>query len=96
MTKINPFLHDCDSALAEAEKLLAMLTDQYQSLDPEIAAVRGRIARLRREVDRLRGLAVPLERGEVDPDRIDRLSHSPWFDRRATPRDDDQPRNVSR
>lgn len=96
MTNINPCLNACDIALTEADNLLAMLADQPESFDPDIAAVRGRVARLRREVDRLRGLAVPLERGEIDPNRIDHLNFSPWFDHRSAPRGDDQPTKFSR
>lgn len=78
MTDLDPCLAGCDAALAEAERMLAMLgaggTD-----DTALAPVRHSIAKLRREVGRLRGLKTPRIRKENDPLWIDLVaSRSPW------------------
>ena len=79
MTDLDPCLLGCDAALAEADLLVAMLSDGADSLDPELSAVRMRIALLRREVDRLRGMATVPARRKIHPDWIDLTSYgSPW------------------
>lgn len=79
MTDLDPCLHGCDAALAEADLLIAMLTDDRATLDPELVAVRTRIASLRREIDRLRGMTPVPTRRRLNPDRIDFSGHgSPW------------------
>ena len=79
MTDLDPCLLGCDSALAEADLLIAMLSDSSDSLDPELTAVRLTITRLRREVDRLRGMPIVPARGKIHPDWIDLSSEgSPW------------------
>ena len=79
MTDLEPFLHGCDCALAEAERLVAMLSDVPDSLEPELLGVRTRITRLRREVDRLRGMPIVPPRRKIHPDWIDLVQNgSPW------------------
>ena len=79
MTDLEPCLLGCDTALAEADLLVAMLSDGADSLDPELSTVRMRIALLRREVDRLRGMATVPARRKIHPDWIDLTSNgSPW------------------
>lgn len=76
MTDLDPFLLDCDTALVEAELLITMLSD---SLDPELAAVRLRIAALRHEVERLRGMATLPVRRKAPPDWSEHTANgSPW------------------
>ncbi len=58
MTDLDPCLLGCDSALAEADLLIAMLEAGPESVEHELSAVRTRIVQLRREVDRLRGLPI--------------------------------------
>lgn len=78
MTDLDHCLLGCDKALAEADSLLVTLSGEPASLDSEITAVRRRIAILRHEVERLRGLA-PRVRRNIHPDWIN-LSNgsSPW------------------
>lgn len=84
MTDLIPCLLGCDTALAEADLLIAMLSVDRDSLGPELVAVRTRIARLRREVDRLRGMPIVPARREIHPDWIDLVSGgSPWSARGA-------------
>lgn len=79
MTDLDPCLLGCDSALAEAEMLIAILDRGPRSLDPEVAAVRLRIARLRREVERLRGMATAPPSKEIPPNWTGLASFaSPW------------------
>ena len=79
MTDLDPCLLGCDNALAEADSLLVMLANSSVSLDPELAAVRLRIARLRREVDRLRGMPIDPDRRKLQPDWIGLTTiGSPW------------------
>ena len=79
MTDLDPCLLGCEVALAKADLLIAMLSDSSDSLDPELSAVRMRIALLRREVDRLRGMATVPARRKIHPDWIDLASNgSPW------------------
>lgn len=79
MTDLDPCLLGCDTALAEADLLISMLSDGADSLDPELSAVRARIALLRREVDRLRGMAIVPARRKIHPDWIDLAGNgSPW------------------
>ncbi len=79
MTDIQPCLAGCDQALAEADLLIACLADFPASLEPELAATRQRIAILRREVDRLRGMTTLPRRRKKHPDWIDLSNNgSPW------------------
>ena len=79
MTGLDPCLIGCDSALAEADLLLVMLGNSPAALDPELAAVRLRIARLRREVDRLRGMPIEPDRRTLQPDWSGSTAiGSPW------------------
>lgn len=86
MTDLDPCLLGCDSALAEADVLIAMLAASPDSLEPELAAVRVQIARLRREVDRLRGMPTVPTRRTSQPDWIELAgSGSPWPPSRSEP-----------
>ena len=79
MTDIEPCLTGCDQALAQADLLIACLANFPASLEPELTATRQRIAALRREVERLRGIySIPAWRN-IHPDWI-HLSDgpSPW------------------
>ena len=79
MTDIEPYLSGCDQALAEADLLLASLADFPASIEPELTATRQRIEALRREVERLRGMATVSPRRKIHPDWIDLASNkSPW------------------
>ena len=79
MTNLEPCLLGCDTALAEAELLIAMLSDGRDSLDPELSAVRLRIVALRHEVERLRGIPTLPVRRTIHPDWIDLAANgSPW------------------
>jgi len=79
MTDLDPCLLGCDSALAEADLLIAMLSDGPGSLEPELSAVRLRIAALRHEIERLRGLPTLPVRRKIHPDWIDLAANgSPW------------------
>lgn len=79
MTDIEPYLLGCDQALAEADLLIASLGDFPASIEPELTATRQRIAALRREVERLRGMATLSPRRKIHPDWIDLASNgSPW------------------
>jgi len=79
MTDLDPCLAGCDAALAEAQALLAML-DGAGLDEAAIAPVRGSIARLRREIDRLRGLKVAPAPRQSDPWWIELGGggESPW------------------
>ena len=66
MNELDPCLAGCDSALGEAERLLAMLA-ATGSAEESLAPVQASIARLRREVDRLRGLKVAPARRKTGP-----------------------------
>ena len=66
MTDLDPCLTGCDSALAEAELLLAMLAASGTN-EAALAPVRESITTLHREVDRLRGLKVAPLRKKADP-----------------------------
>lgn len=79
MTNLDPCLRGCDLALAEADLLIELLSEGCESLDPELTAVRRQIARLRGEVDRLRGMPTLPTRRRVHPDWTDLASaSSPW------------------
>ena len=79
MTDLDPCLLGCDNALAEADLLIAMLSDCPDSLAAELSAVRLRIAALRHEVERLRGMATLPVRRKSPPDWIDLAANgSPW------------------
>ena len=79
MTDIQPCLTGCDRALAEADRLIACLADFPASLEPELTSTRERIAALRLEVERLRGMATVPTRRKIHPDWIDLASEgSPW------------------
>ena len=79
MTNLETWLSGCDKALAEADLLIATLSDFPGALEPELTATRLRISELRREVDRLRGMPAVPQRRKIAPNRID-LSNidSPW------------------
>ena len=66
MNQLEPCLTGCDSALAEAERLLAILA-ATGSAEESLAPAQASIARLRREVDRLRGLKVAPARRKTGP-----------------------------
>lgn len=66
MTDLIPCLAGCDSALAEAELLLALLAASGTD-EAALAPVRMSIANLRREVDRLRGIKVAPARKKSGP-----------------------------
>ena len=84
MPSLDPCLAGCDHALAEADRLIASLAGFPVSLEPELAATRIRIAVLRREVERLRGMTTLPPRRKIHPDRIDLSnSASPWGARQA-------------
>ena len=79
MTNLEPWLSGCDKALAEADLLIATLSDFPASLEPELTATRLRISELRREVDRLRGMPAVPQRRKIHPDWIDLANiDSPW------------------
>ena len=78
MTDLDPCLAGCDSALAEAALLLAILSASGSD-ETALAPVRQSIAKLRREVDRLRGFKVIPARREADPGWMSfGEAHSPW------------------
>ena len=84
MNDIEPCLSGCDQALAEADRLIACLAEFPASLEPELTATRQRIAVLRREVERLRGMTTLPRRRKMHPDWIDLASEgSPWCAREA-------------
>lgn len=79
MTDLDPCLRGCDLALAEADRLVQLLADCPDSLDREIEAVRLRIAVLRSEVERLRGMPALVPSRKVQPKWIDLPGEgSPW------------------
>ena len=79
MTDLDPCLLGCDHALAEADMLIACLANIPASLEPELTATRQRITVLRREVERLRGMATIPARRKIHPDWTDLSSNdSPW------------------
>lgn len=79
MTKLETWLSGCDKALAEADLLIATLSDFPASLEPELTATRLRISDLRHEVDRLRRMSAVPQRRKKAPDRLDLSNiHSPW------------------
>lgn len=69
LTEIEASLAGCDRALAEAEKLVVQLNDIPVEARPEVSVLCVRIAILRREVGRLRGVATVRARLKIDPDR---------------------------
>ena len=78
MTDLDPCLAGCESALAEAEELLAVLAATGCD-EAAVAPIRHSIARLRREVDRLRGLKVPQIPRKADPLWVELGSEeAPW------------------
>lgn len=79
MTDVEPCLAGCEQALAEAEFLLTTLRVIPGSLEPELATVCARIARLRNEVERLRGMTTVRVRRNIHPDWIELAGGStPW------------------
>ena len=79
MTDLDPCLSGCDQALAEAELLLATLQYGPARIEVEMSGIRDRIAILRREVERLRGMRTPPVRKRIEPDRTEMGSNtSPW------------------
>ncbi len=79
MAELQPCLAGCDQALAEAEVLIASLARFPASLDPELAATKLRIAALRHEVERLRGMTTFRVRRKIHPDWIDLANGvTPW------------------
>ncbi|MES2903124.1 MAG: hypothetical protein V4696_02975 [Pseudomonadota bacterium] len=71
MIDFQPYLSGCDQALAEADLLLASLVNSPLSLTADVTAVRQRIAILRREVERLRGMSAPPIRERIKPNWIE-------------------------
>lgn len=79
MTDLQPCLSGCDQALAEAELLIASLEYGPARLEAELSGIRDRIATLRREVERLRGMGGAPMRKRIEPDWSDlSSSESPW------------------
>ncbi len=70
MTDYDPCLSGCDQALAEAELLITSLAEFQSPLDPELGAFIERIATLRQEVERLRGMPTVRVRRKLHPDWI--------------------------
>ncbi len=68
MTDLQPCLAGCDQALAEADLLITALAGWSETLDPELASVRARIAALRLEVERLRGMPSSPKRKRIKPE----------------------------
>ena len=96
MNDLQPSLAECDQALAEADLLIASLDYGPARLEVELSGIRKRIATLRHEVERLRGMRVAPIRQRVEPDWTDLGGgESPWctVERNAAPKD--QPRNES-
>ena len=87
MTDLDPCLAGCDSVLAEAERLLAVLA-ATRSDEVAFAPIRHSIAKLRREVDRIRGHKVPHLRRDADPFRTQLGGgESPWSSKRSSSTD---------
>lgn len=79
MTDLEPCLSGCDQALAEAELLIASLEHGPARLDVELSGLRDRIATLRREVERLRGMGGASIRKRIEPNWTEVSgSESPW------------------
>jgi hypothetical protein len=79
MTDLQPCLSGCDQALAEADLLIASLAYGPARLEVELSGIRDRIATLRREVERLRGMGGAPMRTRIEPDWTDLSgSESPW------------------
>ena len=79
MIDAEPCLAGCEQALAEAEFLLTGLAALPGSLEPELTSVRARIARLRFEVERLRGMSTVRTRRNIHPDWIELIGgRAPW------------------
>ena len=79
MTELQPCLTGCDQALAEAELLIASLANFPVSMEPELAATKARIAALRHEVERLRGMATVRVRRNIPPVWINLANDvAPW------------------
>jgi hypothetical protein len=78
MCDLDPCLRGCDSALAEADLLIAMLSAIPESARPEMAALRGRIALLRHEVGRLRGQPLPWSARRFDHGNALDAHGLPW------------------
>ena len=77
MDQLDPCLAGCDQALTEAERMLAMLAATGTAED-SLAPVRASIARLQREVGRLRGLKVAPAAQRTSPMWTDFGPNSPW------------------
>ena len=87
MTDLEPCLAGCDSALAEADLLLAILAASGTN-ESALAPVRDSIATLHREVDRLRGFKVAPLRKKADPFWMELGGgESPWSSTGASPGD---------
>lgn len=79
MTDLQPCLSGCNQALAEAELFIASLEYGPARLEVELSGIRDRIATLRREVERLRGMGGAPMRKRIEPDWSDLSgSESPW------------------
>ena len=79
MTEVGPFLVKCDTALAEADRLLAFCALWSDLSEIELAATRARIAALRHEVERLSGMTPIPPRRKIHPEWIDLAGgESPW------------------
>ncbi len=79
MTDFQPYLAGCDQALAEAELLITSLTEGPGQIDEDLTALRQRIATMRLEVERLRGMRrAPIPK-RIQPERINFNGlDSPW------------------
>ena len=92
MTDLDPCLLGCDLALAEADRLLRLLSEATLPLDPELSAVRLRISALRVEVERLRGMRTLPSTRRLPPDWIDLTGdRSPWAAPGGEPFANDEP-----
>lgn len=78
MIDLQPCLSGCDRALAETDTLLSRLTDLPPEMTPELDLARLQVAALRREVERLRGMATVEPLVRVHPDRMKSPSKTPW------------------
>ncbi len=79
MTDLQAYLAGCDQALAEAELLITSLDYGPARLEVELSGLRQRIATLRVEVERLRGMRGAPMRNRIEPKWTELSgSESPW------------------
>ena len=79
MNDLQFYLEGCDQALVEADLLIARLDYGPARLEVEMSGIRDRIATLRREVERLRGMGGAPIRKRIEPDWTNLTgSESPW------------------